>query len=78
MCGITANHLHKEIHKTALGATESVDWEYVEDTLELVEKLQAEKVKMSLSIEQAENSTMLQDFVIEAKSKSMQLYLEMK
>ena len=39
LCGITAIPPNKDIHKTALGATESVDWEYVENTLTLVEKL---------------------------------------
>jgi len=68
LCGITAKPPHKDIHKTALGATESVEWEYVEDTLQLVEKLKNEKVKI-LAIEQAENSTMLQDFNIEANQK---------
>jgi 23S rRNA (guanosine2251-2'-O)-methyltransferase len=61
LCGITATPPNKEIHKTALGATESVDWEYVEDTLTLVEKLKKENVKV-LSIEQAEKSTMLNEF----------------
>ena len=61
LCGITATPPNKEIHKTALGATASVAWEYVKDTLELVEKLKEEKVKV-LSIEQAENSTMLNEF----------------
>ncbi len=61
LCGITAKPPHKEIHKTALGATESVAWEYVEDTLALVEKLKTEEVNIA-SIEQAENSIMLQDF----------------
>jgi tRNA G18 (ribose-2'-O)-methylase SpoU len=68
LCGITATPPNKEIHKTALGATESVEWEYVKDTLELVEKLKKEKVKV-LSIEQAENSTMLNDFIPEANQK---------
>lgn len=68
LCGITAQPPHKDIHKTALGATESVEWEYVEDTLTLVEKLQAEGVILA-SIEQAENSTMLQDFTIESEKK---------
>ncbi|RXP64647.1 TrmH family RNA methyltransferase [Lutibacter sp. HS1-25] len=68
LCGITAQPPHKDIHKTALGATESVDWEYVEDTVALVEKLKAEGVIVA-SIEQAENSTMLQDFKIEANQK---------
>ena len=61
LCGITATPPNKEIHKTALGATESVDWEYVEDTLELVNKLKLENRKV-LAIEQAENSTKLNTF----------------
>ena len=68
LCGITATPPHKEIHKTALGATDSVDWEYVEDTLELVKKLKAESVKV-LSIEQADNSIMLNDFQVEENQK---------
>jgi tRNA G18 (ribose-2'-O)-methylase SpoU len=68
LCGITAQPPHKDIHKTALGATESVDWEYVEDTVALVEKLKADGVIVA-SIEQAENSTMLQDFKIEENQK---------
>ncbi|MGQ3677570.1 RNA methyltransferase [Tenacibaculum discolor] len=68
LCGITATPPNKEIHKTALGATESVDWEYVENTMDLVEKLQAENVKV-LSIEQAENSTMLDTFTPETDQK---------
>ncbi len=58
LCGITATPPNKEIHKTALGATESVAWEYVEDTLTLVEKLKDEGVKV-FAIEQADNSTKL-------------------
>ncbi|GAB7255765.1 RNA methyltransferase [Polaribacter sp. OB-PA-B3] len=61
LCGICATPPNKEIHKTALGATESVAWEYVEDTLALVEKLKSENVKV-LAIEQAENSTKLDTF----------------
>ncbi|MDE0536630.1 RNA methyltransferase [Tenacibaculum sp. L6] len=68
LCGITATPPNKEIHKTALGATESVDWEYVESTMDLVEKLQAENVKV-LSIEQAENSTMLDTFTPKTNQK---------
>ena len=68
LCGITAQPPHKEIHKTALGATESVAWEYVEDTLSLVQKLKGENVLVA-SIEQAENSTMLQDFTIVSNQK---------
>jgi len=61
LCGITATPPHKDIQKTALGSTESVDWEYTTSTLELVQKLRAEHVQV-LSIEQAENATMLNEF----------------
>lgn len=61
LCGITAQPPHKDIHKTALGATESVAWEYVEDSLELLEKLQQDGV-LIWSIEQAEKSVLLNEF----------------
>jgi 23S rRNA (guanosine2251-2'-O)-methyltransferase len=61
LCGITAKPPHKDIHKTALGSTESVDWEYVEDTLVLIKKLKDSNIKI-ISVEQAENATMLNDF----------------
>ncbi len=68
LCGITAQPPHKDIHKTALGATDSVDWEYAENTLYLIEKLKDSNIKI-VSIEQAENSTMLQDFTIKKNQK---------
>jgi len=68
LCGITAKPPHKDIHKTALGSTETVDWEYAEDTLTLVKKLKIEGVKV-LSIEQAEDATMLDTFTPELKTK---------
>ena len=68
LCGITAQPPHKDIHKTALGATESVDWEYVEDTIELIQKLKDSKIKI-VSIEQADNATLLQDFKIKKHQK---------
>ncbi|MEO8934631.1 MAG: RNA methyltransferase [Xanthomarina sp.] len=61
LCGITAQPPHKDIHKTALGSTETVIWEYVENTLDLIKKLKADNIKIC-SIEQAENATMLNDF----------------
>lgn len=64
LCGITATPPHKDIHKTALGATESVDWEYREKTEDLVNELQKQKVKV-FAIEQAENATLLNDFEVE-------------
>lgn len=68
LCGITATPPHKDIHKTALGSTDTVAWEYVENTLTLVEKLKVEGVKVC-SIEQTENATMLNDFSPEANTK---------
>ncbi len=68
LCGITATPPHKDIHKTALGSTDTVDWEYVENTMDLVDRLKAENVKIC-SIEQAENATMLNDFTPEANTK---------
>lgn len=68
LCGITATPPNKEIHKTALGATESVDWEYKEDTLELIQELKAQNIKIA-SIEQAENSTMLDKFIPEPNKR---------
>ncbi|MFH4964565.1 RNA methyltransferase [Gaetbulibacter sp. M235] len=64
LCGITATPPNKDIHKTALGSTETVDWEYFENTLDLVDKLKADGIKIC-SVEQAENATMLNDFTPE-------------
>ena len=61
LCGITATPPHKDIQKTALGATETVAWEYWENTLEVVESLKKKGVKV-FSVEQAEKSISLQDF----------------
>ena len=68
LCGITAVPPNKEIHKTALGATETVAWEYVKDVLEVVAKLKAENVKI-YAIEQTENAIMLDDFQPETETK---------
>ncbi|MBE7641060.1 TrmH family RNA methyltransferase [Salegentibacter sp. BLCTC] len=68
LCGITAKPPHKDIQKTALGATDTVAWEYVEDTLEVVEKLQKEQTKV-FAIEQAEGSVMLNNFKAQAGEK---------
>ena len=58
LCGITACPPHKDIHKTALGSTESVDWEYSKNIEDLVKKLQKEKIFI-WSIEQAGDSKKL-------------------
>lgn len=63
LCGITAQPPHKDIHKTALGATESVDWEYVSNAGELIKELKAASY-CCVAVEQAEGATMLDDFRI--------------
>ena len=68
LCGITAKPPHRDIHKTALGATESVDWEYKEDTLTLVKELKAKGIEVA-AIEQVENSVMLDQFTPCTKNK---------
>lgn len=62
LCGITATPPNKEIHKTALGATETVTWEHVENVVELIEKLKKDNI-ITLAIEQVENAVFLQNFV---------------
>lgn len=60
LCGITAEPPHREIQKTALGATESVDWEHRESIVDLIKELKASGKKIC-SIEQTEETTLLQD-----------------
>lgn len=61
LCGITATPPHKDIHKTALGATQSVEWEYAENTLDVLNRLKNEGVH-TIAIEQTEHAIPLQDF----------------
>ena len=61
LCGITAQPPHRDIQKTALGATESVDWKYFATTLDAIQELKASDYEIA-SIEQAENSTMLNEY----------------
>ncbi len=68
LCGITAQPPHNDIRKTALGSTESVAWHYAKDTLSIVKALQDENVQV-VSIEQAENAIMLQDFLPKKNTK---------
>ena len=64
LCGISATPPHKEIHKTALGAEESVVWKYFETTMQAVDHLQANGY-MVWGVEQTHNSTSLEQFSIE-------------
>ncbi|MWB95554.1 TrmH family RNA methyltransferase [Flavobacterium sp. GA093] len=68
LCGITATPPNKEIHKTALGATDTVAWEHHENVLEVIENLKTENVR-TLAIEQVESAIFLQDFTVEENQK---------
>ncbi len=68
LCGITAQPPNREITKTALGATESVAWDYVKEETQAIQKLKEEGFKIVI-IEQAEGSVALQDFEVQADTK---------
>ena len=68
LCGITGTPPHRDIHKTALGAENSMAWEHAENTAEVCKQLKADGYKI-VAIEQAEGSVSLQDFTIERDEK---------
>ncbi len=68
LCGITATPPNKEIHKTALGATETVEWEFQKDVLEVIQKLKLEQVNV-FAVEQTENAIFLDKFNVENNKK---------
>mgnify|MGYP006140475657 CR=1 FL=1 len=68
LCGITATPPNKEIHKTALGATDTVTWEYANNVLDVINELNQKKVEI-WAVEQVEHSVMLQDFQAEKNQK---------
>ncbi|WP_136667502.1 RNA methyltransferase [Flavobacterium sp. H122] len=68
LCGITATPPNKEIHKTALGATETVTWEYQKDVLDVIKSLKADNTEV-YAIEQVENAIFLDNFKPEATKK---------
>ncbi len=68
LCGITATPPHRELHKTALGAEDSVHWEYFEKTDDAVAKLKSNGFEV-YSVEQAENSTSLENFTVDTTKK---------
>ena len=61
LCGITAKPPHKDIQKTALGATDSVDWEYAENTLDVIKSLKNQGVFIA-STEQTQDAISLEKF----------------
>jgi 23S rRNA (guanosine2251-2'-O)-methyltransferase len=68
LCGITAQPPHREIEKTALGATQSINWKYFDNTLSAVKELRDNGYKI-IAVEQAAESIMLNDFIPEANEK---------
>jgi 23S rRNA (guanosine2251-2'-O)-methyltransferase len=68
LCGITAQPPHREIEKTALGATQSINWSYHEDAVAAVKQLRADGYQI-IAIEQAENSVMLNEFTPDKNAK---------
>ncbi|MDF9830481.1 RNA methyltransferase [Parabacteroides sp. PF5-6] len=68
LCGITATPPHAEIHKTALGAEDTVDWQYFQETSEAVEKLHQAGYTVC-AIEQAEGSVMLDNLLLDKEKK---------
>ena len=68
LCGITAQPPHREIQKTALGATETVQWQHFSTTSEAITELKNKAYKIA-AIEQAENSTLLNDFSLDKNEK---------
>lgn len=68
LCGITGCPPHKDIQKTALGATETVEWEYFKTTTEAVHKLLSYNYRV-LAVEQVEKSISLDQFVTDANKK---------
>jgi 23S rRNA (guanosine2251-2'-O)-methyltransferase len=73
LCGITSQPPHREIEKTALGATQSINWVYYAEPVQAIEQLRKDGYTI-IAIEQAENSIMLNDFEAD-KSKKYALIL---
>ena len=71
LCGITCRPPHKELLKSALGSTESVDWEYRTNTSELVSELKTNKNSKIYTVEQTENSIYLDKFTPKLDEKTI-------
>lgn len=68
LCGITATPPHREIHKTALGATDSVKWEYFEETHDSIQKLKDEGYQIVI-VEQTDESVLLSEYQHDRRKK---------
>jgi tRNA G18 (ribose-2'-O)-methylase SpoU len=70
LCGITATPPHAEIHKTALGAENTVDWKYFKNTVDAVNELKGKGYRI-LAVEQAENSIRLNNYGFENNKQAI-------
>jgi tRNA G18 (ribose-2'-O)-methylase SpoU len=68
LCGITARPPHREIQKTALGATETVSWKYFQNTVDAVDQLKENDFKI-ISVEQTTQSVKLNEFIPEKNTR---------
>ena len=68
LCGISASPPHRDIQKTALGATETVSWEYFDETIKAIDRLKHDNYQV-LAVEQTEKSIALHNFIPEKKKK---------
>ena len=73
LCGITATPPNKEIHKTALGATETVAWEHADDITSVISKLKHEQVSV-YAVEQVQNSISLEEFKVQPNVKTAVIF----
>lgn len=74
LTGITARPPHKEINKAAIGATESVDWEYHQDIVEYVKSI-SQSESLILGIEQTNKSIMLSDYALDNQGKHIYIIM---
>lgn len=73
LCGITATPPHKDIRKTALGSTDSVDWEYAKEVLDVVSDLKSKNYHV-IAVEQAEHATLLNKLEIDNTKKYVLIF----
>lgn len=73
LCGITGTPPHRDIQKSALGATESVNWKYFNTTQEAIKKLKQKKVKL-VAIEQTTSSISLTDYKLDSEKKTALIF----
>jgi tRNA G18 (ribose-2'-O)-methylase SpoU len=73
LCGITAKPPHREIHKTAIGATDSVEWKYYETTISAIKELQQQNYNI-VAVEQCQNSILLNRFTPSQTQKTALIF----